>query len=101
MSGKLPELIGLPEDIIFDVAIKKGWANLDLMKYNLLFEDMGKLGITIQWMSSVTESGNSRFFSFPITPNPLTHAMYRQKGEAVWTFPKGSISFYVKADRYR
>lgn len=91
------------EDIIFDVGnIQSDWFKVDLDNYNIyLKEELGSFAVTIQWLESKKKASDSKFFSIPLSINPLDTKFFREKGTSKWKSSNHNLSFYLEVDRYK
>jgi hypothetical protein len=95
-----PQLIPLPEDMIFNVDVPKGWVKVDLSSYHIFLEGRKKLGVSIQWLESERIKEKDRFLQIPAGPGINKKGFMRYKSEAPWIFLNANPSIYLTADSY-
>ena len=90
------------EDVIFDVGdIQSDWFELNLEDYNIYIkEELSSFAVTIQWLESDKKSQDSKYFSIPLSINPLDTKYFREKGMSQWKSSNHNLSFYLTVDRY-
>ena len=91
----------LTRDVLVEVTQPRGWVRVDLRPYQLQLQGHREVAVTLQWLRSEAEPGQSKAFGLAAVPLPGSSILFRDKSEAPWrTVNPGALSLYLTADSY-
>ncbi|WP_194766171.1 carboxypeptidase-like regulatory domain-containing protein [Tamlana sp. I1] len=95
----VPSDLIVQENIVFEIKDNfLGWFTVDLEPYEIyLNEETEDVAVTIQWIESVKDTENSKFFSISTASSPTHTAYYREKAMDNWNKSGQNLSFYLNA----
>ncbi|MCU0396143.1 MAG: carboxypeptidase-like regulatory domain-containing protein [Chitinophagaceae bacterium] len=97
-EGGLPGAPLVKRDIIFEIRDGyRGWYKVDLKPYRVWIPaSTGTLAVTLQWLESVKQHNNSKYFSITAGMSPFKTMVTRAKAMDSWTAQKQSLSFNLQ-----
>ena len=97
IENDLPTNLIVDKDIIFEIKNGfRGLYTLDLKPYDIyLDKEMGDIAITIQWIESVKENGESKFLAISTAMSATETSFYREKNMSSWHKSGQSLTFYL------
>lgn len=100
IDKKLPTELLNTQDIFFEVKDGyEGWYETSFEDMDVYLDsDLEKVGVTIQWIESVKEKPESKFFLISAASSPKKNFIKRDKNMDKWKSSKASLSFYLKAN---
>ncbi len=101
IKNNLPSELLFNKDIIFSITDGfLGWYKLDLRSYDLnLSKENESIAVSIQWLESVKNNNESKYFSISAAISPADKFYFREKGFDKWTTSNSSLSFYINTLR--
>lgn len=89
-------------DVIFDVAQKRGWVQVDLTPYNIYLQGHRKIAVAIQWLQSIKDDSTSRAFSVSATLSPTHAVFFRDKTQTAWNkISNAYVAFNITGDYFK
>jgi len=97
IENDLPTNLIVDKDIIFEIKNGfRGLYTLDLKPYDIyLDKEMGDIAVTIQWIESVKENGESKFLAISTAMSATETSFYREKNMSSWHKSGQSLTFYL------
>jgi hypothetical protein len=94
----LPTTPMFDRDIIFEIKDGyRGWFKVDLKPYQVWVPDAkGPFAVTIQWLESVKQQANSKYFSITSAKSAFKTFVGRSKAMDTWDVHKQALSFYLQ-----
>src|SRR5690606_23391157 len=100
IDKRLPSELINTKDIFFEVKGEyMGWYEANFADADVYLDsDLEKVGVTIQWVESVKEKPESKFFLIATATSTKKNFIIRDKNMDKWKSTKFSLSFYLKAN---